>query len=109
MRKLIWTDINSPSLKLSLMYDLLLEFYSSVRPAPGIDYVSDRLLDIELTANRRGKQDGGSAHLGEVEVEGYYEGATRGRSSFRGRGRGRAGGRIGGRVLEVAHNMLGPH
>ena len=39
-----------------------------------------------------------------MEVEGYYQGATRGRGSFGGRGRGRAGGRIGGRVLEVAHN-----
>ena len=81
-------------------------FFSSLtaKPAPGIDYVWDRLLDIELTAKRKGKQGGGSAHLGEVEVEGYYQGGTRGRGSFRGRGRGRAGGRIGGRVSEVAHD-----
>ena len=60
------------------------------------------MLDVELTAKRREKQSGGSVHLGEVEVEGYYQGATRGRGSSRGRGR--AGGRIGGRVSEVAHN-----
>ena len=51
-------------------YDLLLESYHSAKPAPDIDCIWDRLLDIELTTKRREKQSGGSVHLGEVEVEG---------------------------------------
>ena len=36
-------------------YDLLLESYHFAKPAPDIDCIWDRLLDIELTTKRREK------------------------------------------------------
>ena len=63
-------------------YDILRESYFAQTPAPEIEYVWDRMYDIETTEKRRAAQTGSSAMIGEV----YYQ-TTRGRGSARGRGR----------------------
>ena len=74
-------------------FDHLKESYYAQLDAPGIDYIWDRMLDIEATENRRAAEDGGSSYNAEV----YYQGRGRGGSSFRGRGRGSLGNRGSGR------------
>ena len=75
-------------------YDHLKESYYAQPDAPGIDYIWDRMLDIEATDNRRAAQSGATSHSAEV----YYQGRGRGGSSFRGRGRGSLGNRGSGRT-----------
>ena len=67
--------------------DILRESNFAQTPAPEIEYVWDRMYDIETTEMRRAAQSGASAWAGEV----YYQ-STRGRGSVRGRGRGNTGG-----------------
>ena len=74
-------------------YDHLKESYYAQPIAPGIDYIWDRMLDIEATEKRRAAQSGASCHSAEV----YYQGRGRGGGSFRGRGRGSLGNRGSGR------------
>ena len=81
-------------------YDILREAYYTQTPAPTIDFVWDRMLDIENTEKRRAAQSGGHGMMGFGD--GYY--VTRGRgNSFRGRGRAsnRGGGFSSGRGAEV--------
>ena len=81
-------------------YDILREAYYTQTPAPTIEFVWDRMLDIENTEKRRAAQSGGQGMMGFGD--GYY--VTRGRgNSFRGRGRAsnRGGNFQGGRGLEV--------
>ena len=72
-------------------YDILCESYFAQTPAPPIDYIWDRMYDIESTKKRWALQSGASA----MAIEIYYQ-PTRGRGSFRGRGRGNLSGRSGG-------------
>ena len=76
-------------------YDILRESYFAQTPAPPIEYIWDRMYDIETTEKRRALQSGASAMATEV----YYQ-STRGRGSFRGRGRGNFSGRGVGRGSE---------
>lgn len=72
-------------------FDMLLESYYSQTPPPGIDYLWDRMFDIETTEKRRAVQNGASALAAEL----YYMN-LRGQGSSRGRGRGRGGSSSGG-------------
>ena len=79
-------------------FDLLREAYFTQTPAPGIQYLWDRMYDIESTERKRALQSGASGMAAEAEV--YYQSA-RGRGNFRGRGRrGSYGGRGAGRGNE---------
>ena len=71
------TLLNAPPQK----YDMMREAYFSQDPVPDIDYVWDRMYDIESTEKRRAVQYEASAFGGEG-----YQGA-RGRGNFGGRGR----------------------
>ena len=70
-------------------YDILRESYFAQTPAPAIDYIWERMYDIETTEKRRALQSGAAMAAGA-----YYQ-STRGRGSFRGRGRGNFSGRGG--------------
>ena len=72
-------------------FDLLREAYHTKDPAPGIQFLWDRMYDIDSTERKRALQAEASGMLAEV----YYQ-SSRGRGNFRGRGRGR-GGSFGGR------------
>ena len=72
-------------------FDLLREAYYTKDPAPGIQFLWDRMYDIDSLEKKRALQSEASGMLAEV----YYQSA-RGRVNFRGRGRGR-GGSYGGR------------
>ena len=68
-------------------FDSLRESFFAQTPAPTVDFVWDRIFDIESTEKRRAAQAGGSGMLGDE----YY--VTKGRGNFKGRVRGRVGGR----------------
>ena len=65
---------------LPVKYDTLRESYFAETPAPGIEYVWDRMFDIETTEKRRAVHSGASGMVAEI----YYR--SKGRGSFRGRG-----------------------
>ena len=65
-------------------YDMMREAYFVQIPVPNINYVWDRMYDIESTEKRRAVQYGASA----LGAKGYQ--------GTRGRGRGNQGGRRGG-------------
>ena len=71
-------------------YDVLRETYFAQTQAPTIDFVWDRMFDIETTEKRRASQSEGTSMMGEA----YFQ--ARGRGTFRGRGRGNRGGGRGG-------------
>ena len=75
-------------------YDISRESFFAQIPAPTIEYVWDRMFDIETTEKRTAIQSRASAMFGEC----YY--ITRGCGSFRGRGRGSGSGRGTGRGSE---------
>lgn len=76
-------------------YDTLKEAYfaqGAIGALPIVDYIWDRMFDIETTEKRRAEERGYTALIGE----GYYQ-STRGRGFFRGRARDARGGLGGGR------------
>ena len=76
--------------------DHLRESYFAQTPAPGIQYIWDRMYDIESQEKKRALQSGASG----MAAEALYQSA-RGRGNFRGRGRrGNYGGRGAGRGSE---------
>ena len=77
-------------------YDILRETFFAQTEAPTIDFIWDRMFDIESTEKRRAAQSGGSGMMGSGD--GYY--FTRGRGSFRGRGGTSGRGRVAGRGSE---------
>ena len=89
--------------------DLLREAYFTKDLALGIQFLWDRMYDIESTERKRALQAGASGMAAEV----YYQSA-RGRGNFRGRGRrGSYGGRGAGgetkkrpRIVSGAENLI---
>ena len=69
-------------------FDALRESYFAQTPEPSIDYIWDRMFDIETTQIRR------SSQAVSTRAEGYFQ--TRGRGSGTFRGRSRGGNRGGG-------------
>lgn len=76
---------------LPMKYDVLRESYFAQTLALGLEYIWDRMFDIETTQKRRAIQSGAPGMVVEI----YYQ--LKGRVSFRGRGTGYPGNRGAGR------------